>query len=76
MSFFAEAQHVSYVTDLRRGPRPGSPEAEETALGPAVRTELSLPLELGEDIRSAILPTVGREEGNVHFPGLAITQQL
>ena len=41
------AWHVSSVADLR--------QAEEIALGPAVGTECSLPVELGEAIRSAVL---------------------
>lgn len=50
------------------GSRPGVQEAEAMSLGSPVKTQHSLPLELGEVNGSAILTTVGRK-GNL-FPHL------
>lgn len=71
-----ETQHVNDVGNFRQGSRSGPQEAEETAWGPAVRTQHSLPLELGEDIKSAILTMVRKKEGSLCFPALAIIKQL
>ena len=50
-----------WLTSGGRVSRPGAQETEEAALGSLVRAQHSLPLELGKDIGSAILTTVGRK---------------